>query len=65
VNSDYAAVLSSRNYFANGAFFIFMPAGFAVVASKINDLQVALFPFAFGECFFEVFFGLFDATAVA
>lgn len=41
-----------------------MTACFAVIASKVNDLQVAFFPFAFGECFFEVFFGLFYATPV-
>ncbi len=50
---------------ANRAVFVFVAACFAVVASKINNLQVALFPFAFGECFFEVFFGFFDAAAVA
>ena len=37
---------------ANWAFFIFMPARFTVVAPKINDLQMTLFPFFFGKSFF-------------
>lgn len=37
---------------ANRAFFIFMSTRFAVIAPKINDLQMTLFPFAFGKSFF-------------
>ena len=37
---------------ANRAVFVFVPAGFAVGASKVNNLQMTLFPFAFGKSFF-------------
>ena len=50
--SPFLGLLALFYYRANWAFFIFVPARFAVVAPKINDLQMTLFPFAFGKSFF-------------
>ena len=50
--SPFLGLLALFHYRANWAFFVFVPARFAVVAPKINDLQMTLFPFAFGKSFF-------------
>ena len=41
-----------------------MAESLAVGAAEQDDLQVALFPFGFGENFLEIFFCLFDGAAV-
>ena len=52
LSSKFSQPLNPINYSAYRTFFVFVPAGFTVVASKINDLQMTLFPFAFGKSFF-------------
>ena len=50
--SPFLGLLAFIYYTANRAFFFFMPARLAVSTSKINDLQMTLFPFFLGESLF-------------
>ena len=50
--SPFLGLLVLFYYGAYRALFVFVPARFAVIAPKINDLQMTLFPFFFGKSFF-------------
>ena len=50
--SPFLGLLVLFYYGAYRALFVFMPARFAVIAPKINDLQMTFFPFFFGKSFF-------------
>ena len=60
-----SATLVFRNFTADRAGLDLVATGLAVGASEVDNLQVAFFPFAFGEYFFQVFLGLFYARTVA